>query len=117
MLEFERLYERVGRKIREVREAHQMSQEDLAGILHLKRTSVTNIELGQQKLSLEAAYRFCDRFGLEIQDVLPAVAELRAPPAQSITVGGESHDVGSKVASLLTELRPAEAPPPKRARR
>jgi len=117
MLEFERLYERVGRKIREVREAQQMSQEELAGILQLKRTSVTNIELGRQKLTLEATYRFCDRFGLEVQDVLPALHELRVPAAQSITVGGESHDVGSKVASLLTELRPAEAPPPKRARR
>jgi transcriptional regulator with XRE-family HTH domain len=117
MLEFERLYERVGRKIREVREAQEMSQEELAGILQLKRTSVTNIELGRQKLTLEAIYRLCDRFGLEIQDVLPALEVLRAPPAQSITVGGESHEVGSKVASLLTELRPAEARPPKRARR
>ncbi len=117
MLEFARLYERVGRKIREVRETQQMSQEELAAILQLKRTSVTNIELGRQKLTLEATYRFCDRFGLEIQDVLPALDELRAQPAQSITVGGESHDVGSKVASLLTELRPAEVRPLKRARR
>ena len=83
-----------------------MSQEELAKILDLKRTSVTNIELGNQKLTLEAIYKLCERFGLDIGEILPPVIDVTATHERSIVVGGESHEVGIKTASLVARLRP-----------
>ncbi len=50
--EQDRLYELVGRKIREIRTISDMSQEGLADELGLSRTSVVNIEKGRQTPSI-----------------------------------------------------------------
>lgn len=107
-LDYRRLYSRIGERIRTIRESQspRMSQEDLAVLLALKRTSVTNIERGQQKLTLDTLYRFCDRFGLEPQELLPSLADVRARAEQSIVIGGQTHAMGSKTASAVERLRP-----------
>jgi transcriptional regulator with XRE-family HTH domain len=109
MLDYERLYSHIGDRIRTIRESQspRMSQEDLAVILDLKRTSVTNIERGRQKLTLETVYRFCDRFGLETHELLPSLTEVRARKEQSVVIGGQSHAMGSKTADVVARLRPA----------
>ena len=68
MLDSDRLYAVIGDRIRRLREAQspRMSQEDLAQVLDLKRTSVTNIESGHQKLTLDTLYRLCGHFRLEV---------------------------------------------------
>jgi DNA-binding XRE family transcriptional regulator len=108
MLDNERLYAFIGERIRRIREMQtpRMSQEDLARILELKRTSVTNIELGRQKLTLDTVYRLCEHFGLDIHELMPPVAEVTHALERSVVVGGKSHDVGVKTASLVERLRP-----------
>lgn len=83
-----------------------MSQDELAQILGLKRTSITNIERGNQKLGIDAIYKLCERFGLELQDLLPTVAQLRQTGDRSIVVGGRSQEVGRKTADVVARLRP-----------
>jgi DNA-binding XRE family transcriptional regulator len=109
MLDSERLYTSISERIRRVREtqAPRMSQGDLAAILGLKRTSVTNIECGNQKPSLETLYRLCEYFGLEIAEVLPKVTEVSEGKARSIYFGGRSQEVGVKTANALDRLRRA----------
>ena len=104
----ELLYRKIGEKIKRIREAQspRMSQEDLAKLLGLTRTSITNIENGNQKLTLDTIYTLCERFSLQVQDVLPTTADVAWSAEQSITVGGESHDVGVKTATLVARLRP-----------
>lgn len=111
MLDSDRLYVLIGERIRQIREAQtpRMSQGGLAEILGLKRTSVTNIEQGNQKPTLDTLYRLCEHFGVEISHVVPRLTEvIRAEPeARSIVVGGKSQEVGAKTATVLDRLRPA----------
>lgn len=108
MIDNQRLYILIGERVRRIREMQtpRMSQEDLARILDLKRTSVTNIERGNQKLTLDTLYRLCERFGLGIQEIMPAVSDVTRAEERSIVVGGKSHEVGVKTASLVARLRP-----------
>ena len=94
--------------MRSIREAQtpRMSQEDLGLVLSLKRTSITNIESGQQRLTLEAIYRLCERFGLEVSDILPAVSDVTRAEAQPVVVGGHAQHIGVKTARVLEQLRP-----------
>jgi transcriptional regulator with XRE-family HTH domain len=113
MLDSDRLYAAIGDRIRRLREAQspRMSQEDLAQVLNLKRTSITNIESGHQKLTLDTLYRLCGHFGLECRDILPTLAEVQDVDveAHSVTVGGKSLDVGARTASVLARLRPSRS--------
>lgn len=112
MLDQRKLYVRIGERVRQIREIHspRMSQEELAQILKLKRTSITNIERGNQKPTLEALYLLCEHFGLKLENVLPAVADVTmqdgAREGRSVTVGGKSHEVGAMTAKLVERLRP-----------
>ena len=108
MLDGDRLYELIGDRIRQIRETQmpRMTQDELARILGLQRTSVTNIELGKQKPTLDALLRLCEHFGLEIDSVVPKVREISLIQARSVVVGGKSQEVGAKTASLLSSLRP-----------
>lgn len=47
--------QRVGARVRAARAAAGMSQEQLADVAGLKRTSITNIEAGRQGMDLERA--------------------------------------------------------------
>jgi transcriptional regulator with XRE-family HTH domain len=108
MIDSERLYVLIGERVRRIREAQtpRMSQGELARILDLKRTSITNIELGNQKLPVDTLYRLCERFGLAVQEIMPPVSDVTHAEGRSIVVGGKSHDVGVKTASLVARLRP-----------
>ena len=111
MIDSDRLYELVGAQMRRIREAQspRMSQGDLARILELKRTSVTNIEKGNQKPTLDTLYRFCEHFGVEIAEIMPkvsGVAQVSGEP-HSVVVGGKSQDLPVKTAALIKRLLPA----------
>jgi transcriptional regulator with XRE-family HTH domain len=108
VLDSEQLYIAIGNRIKHIREAAGMTQEDLARILELKRTSITNIERGNQKPTLDALYRFCERFGLEISKVLPSVVEVTREDGRSVVVGGKAQEVGAKTAIVLERLRPSQ---------
>lgn len=112
MIDSNRLYVLIGERVRQVRETRvpRMSQLELAKVLKLKRTSVTNIERGNQKPTLDTLYLLCEHFGLELDNVLPAVADVKIQEStreeRSVTVGGKSHEVGAMTANLVERLRP-----------
>jgi transcriptional regulator with XRE-family HTH domain len=113
MIDNSRLYALIGERVRRVREAQtpRMSQAELARILELRRTSITNIERGNQKLTLDTIYRLCERFGLQIPEILPPVADVTQIEERSIVVGGRAHEVGVKTASVVARLRPPTGAP------
>lgn len=107
MVDEARLYELIGDRIRKIREMQtpRMSQEELAKILQLNRTSVTNIEKGKQKVTLDTLYRLCTRFGLEMHDVLPSLADLKRSKHRSVVVGGHAHRLDEQTASAVARAR------------
>jgi len=107
MLDSHKLYELIGDRIRRIREAQtpRMSQSDLARIIGLQRTSVTNIELGKQKPTLDTLLRLCEYFALEIDAIVPKLREVSVLQPRSVVVGGKAQEVGVKTANLLSSLR------------
>jgi DNA-binding XRE family transcriptional regulator len=84
-----------------------MSQGDLAQIIGLQRTSITNIELGKQKPTLDTLLRLCEHFALEIDAIIPKLREISLVHEHAVEVGGMTQPVGAKTASLLNSLRPS----------
>ena len=56
-------------KIRELRKAHKLSQEELAEVVGTTRQTITSIEVGKYIASLPLAYKIAHYFGLTIEEV------------------------------------------------
>lgn len=56
-------------KIRELRKAAKLSQEELAAAVGATRQTITSIEVGRYTASLTLAYRIARYFGLSIEEV------------------------------------------------
>lgn len=83
MIDEQRLFKEVGQKIRQLREGQtggrgRLTQAELAEMVGLERTSITNIERGNQKVPLHILYRICEALRAPISDVMPPVAEVLA---------------------------------------
>lgn len=56
-------------KIRELRKAQKLSQEELADAVGTTRQTITSIEVGKYTASLLLAYKIARFFGLTIEEV------------------------------------------------
>lgn len=56
-------------KLRELRRARKLSQEELADAVGTTRQTITSIETGKYIASLPLAYRLARYFGLTIEEV------------------------------------------------
>jgi transcriptional regulator with XRE-family HTH domain len=74
MAESQMFYAELGRRIRVVRESRGLTQEALASLISLTRTSITNIEKGRQKLLVHTL--------IDIAVALKATPESLLPQSQ-----------------------------------
>lgn len=63
----------VGLLIRQIRETLGLSQDDLAKRVGLKRVSVTNIEIGRQRLLLDGVERYATALGTTPKHLLRGI--------------------------------------------
>lgn len=56
-------------KIRELRKARKLSQEELAEAVGTTRQTITSIEVGKYTASLPLAYKIARFFGLTIEEI------------------------------------------------
>ena len=56
-------------RIRELRKARKLSQEELADAVGTTRQTITSIEVGKYTASLTLAYKIAKFFGLTIEEV------------------------------------------------
>jgi len=56
-------------KIRELREKHDLTQEQLAKKLEVSRQTIISIEVGRYNPSLILAYKLAQSFGCSIEDI------------------------------------------------
>lgn len=56
-------------RIRELRKARKLSQEELADLVGTTRQTITSIEVGKYTASLPLAYKIAQVFGLTIEEV------------------------------------------------
>lgn len=64
-------YERLGAAIRKGREGAGLTQSDLARLLDLSRTTVTNIEAGRQRLLADQLRDIASVLGVQADELLP----------------------------------------------
>jgi DNA-binding XRE family transcriptional regulator len=109
MLDEKKLSAAIGSRIKQLRrmQSPEMNQARLGRILGLTRTSVTNIESGKQKLTVDTLFKLCETFSVEVSDLVPKLSEVVAAPAKQIVVGGQSFDVPAKAAGVIKSLLPA----------
>ena len=92
----EKFYRLLGNLISEKRIAAKKSQEVLASLVGLKRTSITNIEAGRQKIQVFTLYRIAAALDIPVNILLPGI-EGNPPDLSSLlrsqkilTASGES---------------------------
>ena len=104
-LDSRRLYVLLGKTIRQLRENHQphpLSQAQLAGLLGIERTSITNIESGSQRPPLHLIYMLCQVFSKDPAELLPSLDDLTD---KQISVGKHVEPVPPKAASVIDKLQ------------
>ena len=73
MKQIEACHVALGAKVRVIREALGMSQEDLAKKVGLKRVSITNIETGRQRFLLDGVEDFAKALGTTPKHLLKGI--------------------------------------------
>jgi transcriptional regulator with XRE-family HTH domain len=71
LVPFEPIYLDFGRRLRKARRKATLTQETLAQRVGLSRTSVTNIELGHQPVTLHLLYELAKAVGVRPEQLLP----------------------------------------------
>ena len=109
MLDEKKLYGELGKRVQQLRRMQSplMSQAQLATILGLTRTSVTNMERGTQKITLGTLYRLCETFGKSVAELLPEVVDVSGGADQSVTVAGQVYALPAKTADSVRRFLPA----------
>jgi transcriptional regulator with XRE-family HTH domain len=64
-------YAQIGSRIRQAREEKKITQDHLASIVSLSRTSITNIEKGRQKLLLHTFLEIATALQVRPENLLP----------------------------------------------
>ncbi|MGB6298877.1 MAG: helix-turn-helix domain-containing protein [Rivularia sp. (in: cyanobacteria)] len=71
MVDSQEFYLEVGNRVRQARQKIGMSQEALASLVSLTRTSVTNIEKGRQKFLVHTLMDLASALQVEPETLLP----------------------------------------------
>jgi len=72
------VYPKIGGVIRQRRKQLKLTQEKLAPLVALSRTSLANIESGRQKILLHQLFAFAEALALQPADLLPKMARTTA---------------------------------------
>ncbi|WP_271768757.1 helix-turn-helix transcriptional regulator [Aquimarina algiphila] len=75
-------YKRIGSNIKELRKLKKVGQEDLAGMISLSRSSLSNIEIGNQQPTLHAIYEISIALDCDITDILPSIKDYKSATSQ-----------------------------------
>ena len=73
------LYKLIGKRIRTFRKDAGLTQADLAHRVGIARVSVSNLENGRQRVSLEHLVAIAQILGVELSELMPTHAELQRP--------------------------------------
>lgn len=87
MIDERLVYVVLGEKVRKLRESQlggrgRMTQLELAEMVGLERTSITNIERGNQKVPIHVLYKICEALKTPLVDALPSAAEVQVAKSE-----------------------------------
>lgn len=106
-----------GRRLSKVRREKGWKQVTLGNRLGLSRTSISNIERGDQRVSLELAYQAALILGVSLERLLPTLEEIAPSPGMRVSTASDAPLVPAaeeealrlvlEVQSRRRKLRPA----------
>jgi len=113
MLDDAHLYELIGTRLRDVRERKRprVTQEDLARMVKLERTSISNIESGKQRAPLHILYRICAILGADVTRIFPSFSdvsladEVTEEKQSTVQLGNERIKLPEQVANIVRRLK------------
>lgn len=89
----------VGLRIRDRRQFLAMSQKTLAEKIEVQRTTITNAELGRQKLPLDKISQIAEVLGVTLHDLIPnSIVNVK------ISIDGSEIDVPLEIADKIRGL-------------
>jgi transcriptional regulator with XRE-family HTH domain len=99
LTEVEPIYLELGCRLREARRAARITQEALASRVDMSRTSITNIEKGRQRLTVDGLVRLAAAVGVEPAQLLPSTSGALAgiPPRKLRGLGREDRTAVERV--------------------
>lgn len=99
-------YQEVGRIIRSERKSTSITQEELSKELNVSRTTITNIERGNQRIPLHLIYEMAIVLGIEIQRLMPDPDRIVSKRDNlSISIGDKKEDVEGKSADVIQKIQ------------
>ncbi len=98
------LYKYIGARLHERRLEVGLTQGQVATLVGVLRTSVTNIEAGRQKPPLHLLYALCLALGIEITSLLPSVDRVVRSGTVPLQVNGVMELLPPKTALFLKEV-------------
>jgi transcriptional regulator with XRE-family HTH domain len=72
-------YERIGQRVREAREARDLSQEELGAALGYTATAISYFEAGSRKVRIEDLHRIAQFLDVDLDYLLPYVEDKSSP--------------------------------------
>ncbi len=107
------LYESIGAAIRQARKSYitssdkvGLSQEELADLLSIKRTSITNIEAGNQTPQVHLIYELCHILQIPLKDILPKTNDViqNTLSIEEVTLNDRKRLTPNKTASYISNF-------------
>lgn len=102
LIDYKEVYEKLGRLVKAARINAGLTQEDLASIISVSRTSISNIEAGRQKILLHTLYEIALGLGVDYRDLLPDIG-VRSDLSAQVPDELDS-DAQEWIASILSKL-------------
>lgn len=80
------LFKLIGQRVARLRTQADINQAELARRVGVARTSITNLEGGRQRATLDHLHRIADVLDIELRDLIPSRAELgrTAAPVEEV---------------------------------
>lgn len=106
----DRLYKQFGQLLRTARLDADLTQDEVAERVGLKRTSITNIERGRQHIALHQLFLLASAVGKGPEDLLPdtqaANEELLPAEAETLRAATDDEEDVAFATAILTKRQP-----------
>lgn len=98
------IHAEVGKRLKLFRQDQGLTQAELAEMVGILRTSVTNIEAGVQHPPLVTLYKFAFALNRELSDILPAIADLPEEDVNTVVIGGRLQEIPVQSLKVLQRI-------------
>ncbi len=111
MIDADRIYVLIGKRIKDGREAAGLSQAKLADAIKVSRASLANYESGNTAIYISDLYLIAEHTGKDITDFLPSIDEIKAAALpERLLEKLESNEQKEEIMGFIKNVEKKEEP-------